>query len=60
MSLEKTPLYNEYFNSNSHRAENKSFAQVQQELIWQDELIAQQKRDALAIHLGNMDCAINS
>jgi len=56
MFLEKT----EYYNSNAPRANGVSFAQVQQELIWEDELIAQQKRDALMTHLGNIECAINS
>jgi len=56
MFLEKT----EYYNSNAPRANGVSFARVQQELIWQDELIAQQKRDALMSHLGNIECAINS
>lgn len=56
MTLERT----DYYNSNACRANGISFAQVQQELIWDDELIAQQKRDALSAQFGNMDCAINA
>ena len=54
--LERT----DYYNSNAPRANGVSLARVQQELIWEDELIAQQKTDGLMTHLGNMECAINS
>ena len=53
MPLERT----DYYNSKS---------QVLQELIWDDELIAQQKTEQIAKQMqfsaqfGNMDCAINS
>ena len=56
MFYEKT----EYYNSNAPRANGVSFTRVQQELIWDDALIAQQKTDALMTHMGNMQCAINS
>jgi len=56
MFLEKT----DYYNSNAPRANGVSFARVQQELIWQNELIAQQKTDVLMSHVGNMECRINS
>jgi hypothetical protein len=56
MALERT----DYYNSNAPRVNGVSFAQIQQELIWDDELIAQQKADALMAHMGNMQCAINS
>ena len=59
MALERT----DYYNSNAPRANGVSFARVQQELIWEDELIAQQliaqqKTDALMSHLGNIECAL--
>lgn len=55
MPLERT----DYYNSKS---------QVLQELIWEDELIAQQKvsqaemsqTDVLFANVGNMQCAMNS
>jgi hypothetical protein len=59
MFLEKT----EYYNSNAPRANGVSFAQVQQELIWEDELIAQQVNERqmqFSAQFGNMECAINS
>jgi hypothetical protein len=59
MFLEKT----EYYNSNAPRANGVSFAQVQQELIWEDELIAQQANERqmqFSAQFGNMECAINS
>jgi len=59
MFLEKT----EYYNSNAPRANGVSFAQVQQELIWEDELIAQQVNERqmqFSAQFGNMECAINA
>jgi len=59
MFLEKT----EYYNSNAPRANGVSFAQVQQELIWENELIAQQVNERqmqFSAQFGNMECAINS
>ena len=59
MFLEKT----EYYNSNAPRANGISLARVQQELIWDDELIAQQVNERqmqFSAQFGNMECAINS
>lgn len=55
MTLERTDYY-------------MSKSQALQELIWHNELIAQQKveqaemsrADLVAVHLGNMQCAMNS
>lgn len=57
--LERT----DYYNSNAPRANGISFAKVQQEIIWQDELIAQQineRQMQFSAQFGNMECAINS
>ncbi len=56
MILEKT----DYYNSNAPRANGVSYAQLQQEIIWNDELLARQKADQVAANFGNMECAINS
>ena len=59
MFLEKT----EYYNSNARRANGVSFAQAQQEIIWEDELLAQQTNERqmqFSAQFGNMECAINS
>ena len=59
MFLEKT----DYYNSNAPRANGVSFAQVQQEIIWEDSLHAQQineRQMQFSAQFGNMECAINS
>jgi len=59
MFLEKT----DYYNSNAPRANGVSFARVQQEIIWEDSLLAQQKIERqmqFSAQFGNMECAINS
>jgi len=59
MFLEKT----DYYNSNAPRANGVSFAQVQQEIIWEDSLLAQQineRQMQFSAQFGNMECAINS
>jgi len=59
MFLEKT----EYYNSNAPRANGVSLSRIRQELIWDDELIAQQmdeRQMQFSAQFGNMDCAINS
>ena len=59
MFLEKT----DYYNSNAPRANGVSFAQVQQEIIWEDSLLAQQVNERqmqFSAQFGNMECAINS
>jgi len=59
MFLEKT----DYYNSNAPRANGVSFARVQQEIIWEDSLLAQQINEQqmqFSAQFGNMECAINS
>jgi len=59
MTLERT----DYYNSNAPRANGISLARVQQELIWDDELIAQQVNERqmqFSAQFGNMECAINA
>lgn len=59
MFVEKT----DYYNSNAPRANGVSFAQVQQEIIWEDSLLAQQVNERqmqFSAQFGNMECAINS
>jgi hypothetical protein len=59
MFLEKT----DYYNSNAPRANGVSFARVQQEIIWEDSLLAQQineRQMQFSAQFGNMECAINS
>ena len=59
MFLEKT----DYYNSNAPRANGVSFAQVQQEIIWEDSLLAQQVNERqmqFSAQFGNMECAINA
>jgi len=59
MFLEKT----DYYNSNAPRANGVSFAQVQQEIIWEDSLLAQQineRQMQFSAQFGNMECAINA
>ena len=59
MFLEKT----DYYNSNAPRANGVSFARVQQEIIWEDSLLAQQineRQMQFSAQFGNMECTINS